>query len=496
MSSVPHHSIAIVGTGFAGIGAAIRLLQEGETDLVLFEKAETVGGVWQANTYPGAACDVQSHLYAFSFAPNPDWSRKYSRQAEIRTYLEDVAERFGVLPHVRFGHTVGDCVWDEAAALWHIETDQGEHTADVLIAAPGALEEPRLPDIPGLGEFTGTVMHTARWDHSVDLNGARVAVVGTGASAIQVIPAIQPLVGELTVFQRTPPWVIARGDGAFDETTRRRFRQRPVVQRALRRALFAYHETLGLAFRHTWANRIAESVKARLHLRRQVTDPDLRARLTPDYRIGCKRILLSDDYYPALQQPNVNLVDGALAEVRGSTLIGADGSEHEADVIVLATGFYVTDLPFAEQVVGREGRRLSEIWGESPLAHLGTTVHGVPNFFLLMGPNTGLGHSSVILMAEAQIEHTVGALRAMRERHLAAIEPNAEAQQAWKDEVDAMSERTVWQTGCASWYLDATGRNAALWPGSVPAFRKRVEPFRPADYHLARQPAEADHVVA
>jgi cation diffusion facilitator CzcD-associated flavoprotein CzcO len=267
------------------------------------------------------------------------------------------------------------------------------------------------------------------------------------------------------------------------------------VQRALRRALFAYHEALGLSFRHPHLNRVAELVRARRHLRRQVVDPDLRERLTPEYRAGCKRILLSDDYYPALQERNVTLVDGPLAEVRGRTLVGGDGSEREADVVVLATGFYVTDLPFARHVVGREGRRLSEIWGESPVAHLGTTVHGVPNLFFLMGPNTGLGHSSVVLMAEAQIEHVVGALRAMRERGLSAVEPTAEAQQAWREEVDAMSEGTVWLTGCSSWYLDATGRNAALWPGSVPAFQQRVAPFDPDDYHLRASAATPAHAV-
>lgn len=484
MLAPPHHAIAVVGTGFGGLGAAVRLLQEGETDLAVFERAESVGGVWRANTYPGAACDVQSHLYAFSFAPNPEWSRKYAPQAEIQAYLEDVAERFGVLPHVRFGHEVEACVWDDDAAHWRIETSRGPYTADVLVAAPGALEAPKLPDVPGLAGFPGTVMHTARWDDGVDLAGKRVAVVGTGASAIQVIPAIQPTVGHLTVFQRTPAWVIPRRDGTFGERARRRFRERPLLQRALRRVLFRYHETTGLAFRTPWLNRQAERLLARRHLRAQVPDPALRQRLTPDYRLGCKRVLLSDDYYPALGQPNVTVVDGALAEVRGDVAVGADGSEHPVDVVVLATGFYVTDLPFAEHVVGRGGRRLSEIWGESPSAHVGTTVHGVPNFFLIQGPNTGLGHSSVILMAEAQIEHVVNAVAAMRARELAAVEPTAEAQRAWVEEVDALGEGTVWLTGCDSWYLDATGRNAALWPGSVPAFQKRVEPFDPSEYHL------------
>jgi cation diffusion facilitator CzcD-associated flavoprotein CzcO/acetyl esterase/lipase len=482
--SAPHYRVAIVGTGFAGLGAAVRLLQEGVESLVVFERAESVGGVWRDNTYPGAACDVRSHLYAFSFVPNPDWSRRYSPQPEIRAYLERVAERFGVLPHVRFGHDVTEAAWDDGAARWTIETNGGTHTADVLVAAPGALAEPRYPEIPGLGDFAGAVMHTARWDDGVAIDGARVAIVGTGASAIQVIPAIQSRVEELIVYQRTPAWVIPRRDAPFAEGTRRRFRERPGVHGLLRRALFGYHEVNGLPFRHP---RLAEQVERvmRWRLRQQVRDPELRRVLTPDYRLGCKRILLSDDYYPALTQPNVTVVDGALRHVLPHATVGADGVERPTDVVVLATGFHVSDLPFAGLVAGRDGRRLAEVWGPSPTAHLGTTVHGFPNFFLLQGPNTGLGHSSVVLMAEAQVEHVVHALEAMDARALAAVEPKAEAQAAWVAEVDRRAEDTVWTSGgCASWYLDETGRNAALWPGSVPAFRRRVEPFDPDEYRL------------
>ena len=478
-----HVRIAIVGTGFGGLGAAVRLLQEGHRDLVLFERAETVGGVWRDNVYPGAACDVRSHLYAFSFAPNPDWSRQFSRQPEIQAYLQDVAERFGVLPHVRFGHEVTEAAWDDDAARWRIATTGGVTTADVLIAAPGALAEPRVPDIPGLGDFEGAVMHTARWDDAVEIDGRAVAVVGTGASAIQVVPAIQPRVGRLTLHQRTPAWVIPRRDAAISDRVRRRLRDRPGVQGAVRRALFGFHELNGLPFRNPRLAAGVERVMA-VHRRRQVPDPDLRRRLTPDYRLGCKRILLSDDYYPALGAENVT-VTGALARVLPRATVDAEGAERPADVIVLATGFHVTDLPFARRVVGRAGRPLSEVWGPSPSAHLGTTVAGFPNFFLIQGPNTGLGHSSVVLMAEAQIEHTLGALRAMDERSLAAVEPRAEAQAAWVAEVDARAAGTVWTTGgCASWYLDETGRNSALWPGSVPAFRRRVEPFEPSEYRL------------
>ncbi len=479
-----HSHVAVVGTGFGGLGAAVRLLQEGEDDLVVFERAEAVGGVWQANAYPGAACDVESHLYAFSFAPNPAWTRRYAPQEEIQAYLHGVAERFGVLPHVRFGHDVREAVWDDAAARWTLETSAGTYTADVLVAAPGSLAEPRRPEIPGLDTFEGEVMHSSRWDEAVEVEGRDVVVVGTGASAIQIVPAIQPAARRLTVFQRTAPWVIPRRDAPLAERTRQRFRQRPALQGLLRRVLFGYHEMYGLAFRHPWIARRAERL-GRRHLRAQVPDPALRRLLTPDYRIGCKRILLSDQYYPALTRPNVTLVDGPLVEVRPRGAVGPDGAEHPADVIVLGTGFHVNDFPFVEHVVGRGGRRLSDAWSDRPVAHVGTTVAGFPNFFLIQGPNTGLGHSSVILTAEAQIEHVVHALGTMRRRGLAAVEPTAEAQAAFVDEVDRMSEQTVWTSGgCRSWYLDEAGHNVAVWPGSVPAFRRRVEPFDPAEYHL------------
>jgi cation diffusion facilitator CzcD-associated flavoprotein CzcO len=491
-SACPHVHVAVVGSGFAGIGAAVRLKEAGFDDLVVFERADDVGGVWRDNRYPGAACDVQSHLYELSFAPNPGWSRRFSPQPEIWDYLRDVAARFGVFPHVRFRHDVTEAAWDDGAQRWRIETSGGAYTADVLVAAPGALAEPRLPDIPGLDCFEGGVLHSARWDETLDLTGKRVAVVGTGASAIQIVPAIQPAVQHLTLFQRTAPWVMPRHDRALSARVRGLLRRVPGLQWGVRNGLYGFREGFGLAFRHPRLAERAERI-ARRHLRRRVPDPALRHVLTPHYRFGCKRVLLSDDYYPALTQPNVTVVDGAAVEVRPHGVVGPDGQEHLADVIVFATGFYVTEMPFARHVRGRDGLRLSHVWGPSPKAHLGTTVAGFPNLFVLQGPNTGLGHTSVLLMIEAQIAHVVHALRYMRKHRLAAVEPRVEAQAAFVDEVDRMAEGTVWTAGgCRSWYLDATGRNAALWPGSVPAFKRRVEPFEPSEYRLypARQPAE------
>jgi len=477
-----HHRVVIIGSGFSGIGAAIRLSQEGFDDWVVLERAADLGGVWRDNRYPGCACDVESRLFELSFAPNPRWTRRYSSQEEIWRYLADCADRFGVRQRIRFGHDVQEAAWDGDAQVWRIRTSRGDFSADVLFAAPGSLSEPRTPEIPGLEGFEGDVFHSARWPDDARLAGRRVAVVGTGASAIQIVPSIQPEVERLVVFQRTPAWVIPRHDRPVSDRMADLLERVPLLQRALRAAVYLRHEVLGLPFRHP---RLAAGVErlVRRHLRHQVPDAELRERLTPDYRVGCKRILLSDDYYPALTSDNVTLVDGALVEVRPRSVVGADGAEHAVDAIILATGFHVTDFPFARRVVGREGRRLSEVWDGSPHAHLGTTVHGFPNLFVFQGPNTGLGHSSVLLMAEAQIEHALNALRHLRAADAAAVEPRADAQRAFVAEVDRRMENTVWlRGGCRSWYLDDSGRNPTLWPGGIGSFRRRVEPFDPGEY--------------
>ena len=475
----PHVRVAIIGTGFGGIGAALRLLDDGRDDFVLFERADAVGGVWRDNVYPGAACDVESHLYTLDAAPHTEWSRRFSRQPEIHAYLERVVAERGLESHIRFRHDVQRAAWDDEALRWRIETSGGATTADVLVAAAGALAEPRFPDLPGLDTFGGVAMHTSRWDPSLDLAGQRVAVVGTGASAIQVVPEIQPVVQHLTLFQRTPAHVIPRDDRALGQSLHGRHR----LQRLVRHAVYGRHEAFGLAFRNRHVGRVAEALIARRHLRAQVQDPDLRARLTPDYALGCKRLLLSDDYYPALTQENVT-VTSAATEVRPHGVVDADGAEHAADVLVFATGFHVHDLPIAERVVGRDGRTAAETWAGAPVAHVGTTVVGFPNLFVLQGPNTGLGHSSVLLMMEAQIAHMANALDYMDAHDVAVVEPTPEAQAGFMRDVDEMGEGTVWTSGCHSWYLDETGRQAAVWPGSVGAFARRVSPFDPAEYHL------------
>ena len=477
--------VLIIGSGFGGLGAAIRLKREGREDFVVLERAGDVGGTWRDNSYPGCACDVQSHLYSFSFAPNPDWTRTYSPQPEIWAYLRRCARDFGVLPHVRFGREVREAAWDERAQLWRVETSRGLFAAPVLVLAAGALSEPSLPPLPGLERFRGKVFHSARWDHDYELAGRRVAVVGTGASAAQFVPEIGPRVARLYLFQRTPAWIMPRRDRALRPFERRLFRRLPAAQRAARLLIYLFRELFLPCFRHPPLARLVERV-ARRHLERSVPDPLLRAKLTPRYRIGCKRILVSNDYLPALARPNVELVTEGIREVREHSVVTDDGAERPADAIIFGTGFRVTDPPLAGHVRGRGGRTLAEVWAGSPQAHLGTTVAGFPNLFILMGPNTGLGHTSVLYMLEAQIEHLLAALRHLRRHKASAIEPRAEAQAAYVAQLQRRMEGTVWTAGgCASWYLDSTGRNSTLWPDFTWRFRRRLARLNPDEYVLS-----------
>jgi cation diffusion facilitator CzcD-associated flavoprotein CzcO len=477
--------IAIIGAGFGGIGAAVRLLQAGFDNLVIFERAEDLGGVWRDNSYPSCACDVPSHLYSFSFAPNPDWSRSFSGQAEIWAYLRRVACAFGVLPRIRFCHEVLAAMWHEGRRRWLIATSRGPYEAAALVVGSGALSEPAIPELPGLEQFAGASFHSARWDHGYALAGRRVAVVGTGASAIQFVPAIQPVVGQLLVFQRTPPWIVPRVERPIPLAERRLYARFPALQLVQRARVYAVRELLVAAFRHPRLMGLTMQRAAERFLERSVPDPALRARLRPGYDVGCKRILASNDYLPALQRPNVELITERIVAVTPAGLVTADGVERGADAIIFGTGFRVTAQPIAGKIRGREGRTLAETWGASPRAHLGTTVAGFPNMFFLQGPNTGLGHSSVIYMIERQIEHLVRALRHMRERGATTIEPRPEAQAAFVAAVDRGMAGTVWTAGgCRSWYLDAAGRNSTLWPGYTWQFARRLRRFDPSEYLL------------
>ena len=477
-----HARVAIVGSGFAGLGAAIRLKRDGLDDFVVLERADDVGGTWRDNTYPGCACDVESHLYSLSFAPEPGWSHRFSRQPEIWAYLRRCAREFELLPHIRFNEEVRSAQWDDQARSWRLATAGASLTADVLVLASGPLSEPVTPDLPGLERFEGRAFHSARWDHGFDLRGRSVAVVGTGASAIQFIPEIQNDVARLHLFQRTPAWVLPRPDGRIPDWRKRLFRRAPILQRAMRLGIYLFREAWVLTFVHPSLMKLAQRL-ALMHLRRSIADPALRAALTPAYTMGCKRLLLSSDFYRAVAQRNVDVVTTGIREVRARSIVDGAGIERRVDAIIFGTGFRPTDPPLARRIRGRLGRTLAEAWSGSPQAHLGTTVTGFPNLFILLGPNTGLGHNSVVYMTEAQIDHLIGALRYMRARGIAVIEPRPEAQTGWVAAIDARMRDTVWMTGgCASWYVDRTGRNSALWPGSSWSFYRRVSRFRPADY--------------
>ena len=474
----------IIGSGFAGLGMAIRLTESGREDFVVLERADEVGGTWRANTYPGAACDVPSRLYSFSFAPKHDWSRSFSPQNEILDYLRDCADDFGVRDRIHFGCKVESATWDEGARRWRLETTAGEMTCDVLVSGAGALSEPKLPPIDGVETFAGKVFHSADWDHEHDLTGERVAVIGTGASSIQIVPEIQPKVASLEVYQRTPAWIIPRTDRPFTRAEKALYQRFPRLEKLARSLIYWGRETYVVGFAINQKLMALPDRIARAHLKRQVPDPELREKLTPDYTIGCKRILISNDFYPALAAENADVVTSPIASIREQCIVTEDGEEHPVDTIVFATGFQVTPPPIGECVRGRDGVRLADVWAEHGMqAHRGTTVAGFPNLFLLVGPNTGLGHTSMVYVIEAQIHYVLEALEAMQREGFAAIAPTHEAQERFNARLQKKLEGTVWdQGGCASWYLDDTGRNTTLWPWFTFRFRDELRTFDETSY--------------
>jgi cation diffusion facilitator CzcD-associated flavoprotein CzcO len=476
--------LAIIGSGFSGLAAAIRIKQSGDDDFVVLERASDLGGVWRDNRYPGCACDVESHLYSLSFVPNPEWSRQFSSQPEILAYLKECAKEAGVLPHIRFSTNVDRMAWDEMSGEWLIETSQGNYRARFVFAAMGALSDPLMPDLEGLEGFQGQAFHSSRWPQDIDLNGKSVAVVGTGASAVQFIPEIQPRVAALHIFQRTAPWVMPRHDVSISTETQLEYRSHLWRLRLERLKLYIRHEMLAFLFRHPAIMRILQRGTLK-HMEGAVSDAELRRKLTPNYTQGCKRILFSNDYYPALTQPNVHLIAAGAARVTPTGVVGGDGIERPADVIIFGTGFQINDPAYAHFIIGTDGRSLAQAWEGSPKTLAGTTVHGFPNLFLLNGPNVGLAHTSVILMLEAQIEHALSAMRYAGRKDRAIIEPRADAQQRFTWWIDRQMRGTVWTAGgCESWYLDATGRNSTLWPSYTFTFRNRVARIRPAEYEL------------
>ena len=475
--------VAVIGAGFAGLGAAIRLRAAGLGEVTVYERASSLGGTWRDNEYPGCACDIPSQLYSFSFAPNPDWTRMYPAQAEIRAYLEKVADDFGLRDCLRFNAELVEAAFDEAAALWRLRFADGRSAeAEVLVGATGPLSKPAFPRIEGMERFEGVAFHSSRWRGDVDLAGRRVAVIGTGASAIQLVPRIAEAASRVTVYQRTPPWVLPHRDRPLAPWERRLYRALPLVQRLRRWLLYLRQELLVFGF--LGGAGVQERFRrfALGQLERQVADPALRTALTPDYAPGCKRLLISNDWYPALQRPNVELVPEAVARLEGREVVTASGARRAADVVVFATGFAATDFVTPLRILGRGGRDLAATWKAGAATHLGIAVAGFPNFFLLVGPNTGLGHNSLVFMIEAQLRYLEGALRALRAPGARTLEVKPEAQARSYAEVQARMRKTVWASGCRSWYLSADGRNDTLWPGSTIDYWRRTRRFDRENY--------------
>jgi cation diffusion facilitator CzcD-associated flavoprotein CzcO len=482
--------VAIVGSGFSGLAMAARLKRSGRDDFVVLERAREVGGTWRENTYPGCRCDVPSHVYSLSFAPNPDWSSTFSAQPEIQAYLQRVAAEHGLLDHMRFGCELEQADWDPEAGRWRLTTSSGTLFARALVASAAPLHEPKLPEIAGLAEFEGTVFHSATWNHDHDLSGERVAVIGTGASAIQFVPQIQPRVSKLHLFQRTAPWVMPRRDRRMTRLERGLYRRVPALQQLMRSSIYWAREAFAIPMIRVALAPLLRKV-GEAHLRRAVPDPELRAQATPDYLPGCKRILVANDYLPSLAQPNVELVCEGIAEVRERSIVGVDGSEREVDTIIFGTGFHVLDMPLAERIRDAEGRSLADHWQGSPQAHRGTTVTGFPNFFFLLGPNTGLGHNSVVFMAEAQVEYIAQALAHLHDERIESIDVRPEAQRRWNAEIQRKMKGTVWtEGGCQSWYIDADGLNTSLWPDFSFRFARALRRFDLGEYRVDRAAAD------
>ncbi|MGB6499332.1 MAG: NAD(P)/FAD-dependent oxidoreductase [Candidatus Acidiferrum sp.] len=479
--------VLIVGSGFSGLCTAIKLRQAGMNSFLLIEKSDDIGGTWYDNRYPGCACDIPSHLYSFSFELWPDWTRMYPGQQEIHEYLKRCVERYGLAPHIRLNTCLHEAVWNEKESLWNATVGEGKRVrARVIVSGVGGLHVPSYPQIKGVEKVAGPKFHSSTWDHGVDLAGKNIAVIGTGASSIQFVPQIAPRAGKLYLFQRTPPWIVPRIDFAIPEKWKRRFRRFPLSMRAFRQYIFWRQEFRVLGFLGNRFVRGKATEIATRHLRRKIKDPKLVAALTPHYELGCKRVLVSDDFYPALNRPNVELVTDGIAEIRERSIVTVDGVERPVDVLIFGTGFRATEPLIGIRLVGRDDVEIHDAWRERMGAYLGVTVAGFPNFFLLLGPNTGLGHNSVVLMIEAQVRYLVSCLKLIKRRKRRVLEVRQQVQTDFVADIYRRLQGTVWQSGgCRSWYQDPrTGENTTLWPGSVIAYLRRTRSASPADYNL------------
>jgi cation diffusion facilitator CzcD-associated flavoprotein CzcO len=479
------YGVVIIGSGFGGIGMGIALLKAGREDFVILEKDADLGGTWRDNQYPGCACDVPSPLYSFSYELNPSWTRLFAPQPEIWEYLRSCSAKYGIDEHIRYGVRVEALEWDDAGQLWTVRTADGDSwQAHAVVSAAGVLHIPKYAEISGADSFAGPSFHSSRWDHSVELTGKRVAVIGTGASAIQFIPRIAPAAGQLSVFQRTPPWIQPRLDLPISARVQRVLATVPGAARGLRDLIYWLLELRALGFAIHPKLMVPMQTMARRHLAKQVSDPELRAALTPDYTIGCKRILLASDYYPALQLPQVSLVTAPISAISPTGVTCSDGSVHEADVLIYATGFRVIDSAAELNVTGRDGRKLTDAWQDGVTAYRGITVDGFPNFFMLLGPNTGLGHTSVVFMIESQVRHVLGCLRLAG--RTGVVEVRHRALRRYNDTLQRRLRKAVWTAGgCRSWYLDDGGINRAIWPGFSFEYWARTRRARRSAYRVS-----------
>jgi cation diffusion facilitator CzcD-associated flavoprotein CzcO len=490
-------SAVIVGAGFGGLAAAAELRRRGVKNVIVLEKADRVGGVWRDNTYPGAACDVPSSLYSYSFAPNPDWRRRYAEQPDILGYIEGVADTEGLTALVRTGTEVEGAAWDDSARRWHVHARGGDgapttYDADLLVSAVGQLSRPHVPRLHGIDAFAGPAFHSAEWDHDVDLTGKRVVVVGTGASAIQFVPHLQRRAAHVTVLQRSAPYVVPKPDRAYRPLHHRVFRRAPSTQSFGRELTRSLSEQLNQALAEQTAFTKAFLLAFKLHLRHQVRDPTLRARLVPGYPVGCKRLLFSNDWYPALSQPNVDVVTERISEAVPEGIRTEDGALHVADVIIYGTGFLATEFLRPMRITGRDGRDLHEEWSSGAQAYLGMTVQHFPNFFIVYGPNTNLGGSSILSMIECQTGYLGQAAETLADGSTTRVEVRAEVAERYDHEIQERLSKSVWTSGCASWYQTPGGRVTTNWPGQVREYRERTATFEPADYHCtAAEPVSA-----
>lgn len=482
MAQIQRTDIAIIGTGFGGIGIAIQLQKAGFRDFILLEKQADVGGCWRDNSYPAAACDVPSHLYSFSFEPKFDWSRKFAPQAEIYQYIADCAQKYQLLPKIQFNTEVVSAQFDAQQGLWIIKTNQQTLLARVLISGCGQLNRPAYPKLKGIDSFKGEVFHSATWNHRYDLANKKVAVVGTGASAIQFVPAIVPKVKSLSLFQRSAPYVIPKPDRAYSGIEQRLYAKLPALQEASRAAIYSQHEVRALAFTVFQAALKPFEWQFKRHLNKSVKDPVLRAKLTPDYPLGCKRILISNEYYDALAKPHVNVVNDGIEQITATGITTNDGQHHPVDAIIYGTGFQATDFLSPMHIIGKDGQALNQVWQDGAEAYLGMTVSGFPNLFLLYGPNTNLGHNSILYMLESQFAYIVDALQQMRAHQWQSIDVKNQVQGVYNRWVQAKINQTIWAADCNSWYKTESGKNTNNWVGFTLLYRYKTRHFVADDY--------------